>query len=253
MSFINKVVLVSGAGSGIGKAISLHFAKLSARLSLIDKDSENLKKTAVECERLSRAKVLITVADLREDEDVKKAVHNTKHSFGRIDIVINCAGIYKPGHILQPDLIEVFDEVMATNLRSVVCITNYVTSALTETKGCIINISSATCVLGAFKSIPYISSVAALNHFTASVALDLAAQGIRVNSISPGVVKTNIMKNAGFDEKVSDTFWNEVSSAPMIRIVKSEDIAELAAFLASDKARAMTGGIYSIDAGLALI
>lgn len=252
MSFINKVVLVTGAGSGIGETISYHFAKYAARLSLADKDANNLMKTAEECERLSKAKVLTTVADLRNDQDVLKVVQNTKNHYGRIDVVINCAGVYKPASILDPKLIEVFDDVMTTNLRSIVYLTNCVARELEETKGNIINISSAAFSLGGSRSVPYETSIAALDHFTTCVALDLAAKGIRVNSISPGVVKTNILDNAGVDKEKSEAFWNGATSAPLSRLVKTEDVAEFVVFLASDKAKAMTGCNYPIDAGLAI-
>ncbi|XP_075975608.1 putative oxidoreductase YxbG [Anticarsia gemmatalis] len=251
MSFINKVVLVTGAGSGIGEAIAIHFAKLSARLSLVDIDAENLRKTADVCEQISRVKVLTTVADLCKDNDVKQAVDDTVKEFGRIDVVISCAGIYKPGSVLDSDLIEVFDHVMATNLRSVVCLTNLTAPLLEETKGCIVNISSSTSIPCAIQSIPYSAAIAALNHFTTSIALDLSSKGVRVNSILPGIVKTNILQNSGMNDEETEEFYNKAST-PLKRILQCDEIAELAAFLASDKARAMTGGSYQIDAGLAL-
>lgn len=252
MSFLNKVVLVTGAGSGIGQAVSLQFAKYTARLSLVDKDEENLKKTGALCQKLIRAKVLTTVAELREEEDIKKAVANTKAEFGRIDIVVNCAGIYRPTSIFDSNLVELFDDVIATNLRSVVFLINCVANDLVETKGNIINITGEMRSLGAFKGIAYQTTIAALEHFTTSIALELAPKGVRVNSISPGVVKTNILDNAGVNSEESEAFWSKASSAPLNKLVKTEDIAEFVTFLASDKARAMTGSTYSIDAGLGL-
>lgn len=252
MSFLNKVVLVTGASSGIGQAVSLQFAKYKARLSLVDKDEVNLKKTGEQCQKLIRAKVLITVAELRQEDDIKKAIANTKAEFGRIDIVVNCAGIYRPTSIFDSNLIEQFDDVMATNLRSVVFLINSVVNDLAETKGNIINITGEMRALGAFKGIAYQTTIAALEHFTTSIALDLAPKGVRVNSISPGVVKTNILENAGVNPEESEAFWNTASSAPLNKLVKTEDVAEFVIFLASDKAKAMTGSTYSIDAGLGL-
>uniref|UniRef100_A0A2A4K9Z5 Ketoreductase domain-containing protein n=1 Tax=Heliothis virescens TaxID=7102 RepID=A0A2A4K9Z5_HELVI len=249
MSFINKVVLVTGASSGIGEAVCLHFAKLSARLCLVDKDAENLKKTAEDCEKLSRAKVLTTVADLRIDEQVHKAVENTKNQFGRIDVVINCAGIYKHASLFDANLIEIYDDIISSNLRSIVYMTNCVAEELVKSKGNIINISS---VSGVFQCALYKTAVAALNHFTASVASELASKGVRINSIAPGVVKTRILVNAGVDQEASEALWNDASAAPLKKLVKTEDVAELAAFLASDKAKAMTGCSYPVDAGLAI-
>lgn len=248
MSFINKVILVTGATSAIGEAVCVHFAKLSARLSLVAKDAVKLKQIAAECEKISRLKVLTTVTDLSTDDEVKKTIDNTKHEFGRLDIIINCTGVYKDVNILDTDLIKVFDDVLTANLRSVVSVINCATPMLTESKGSIINIS--TCVYGALNSVPYNTFVGALNHFTASVALELASAGIRVNSISPGV-KTNTL-DAVIDQGESEAF-SFGGSTPLGKNVKREDVVELVAYLASDKARAMTGGIYPVDGGLSVM
>ncbi|CAH0586895.1 unnamed protein product [Chrysodeixis includens] len=245
MSFINKVVLVTGANSAIGEAVCLHFAKFSARLSLVAKDPVKLKQVAAECEKISRLKVLTIASDLSTHEEAQKAIDSTKHEFGRLDIIINCTGIYKHVNILDADLIKVFDDVLTANLRSVVSVINCAAPMLTESKGSIINIS--TCVYGALNSVPYNTFVGALNHLTASVALDLAPTGIRVNSISPGV-KSNTL-DAVSDQGESEAF-SFADNTPLGKNVKSEDVVELVVYLASDKARSMTGGNYPVDAGL---
>lgn len=155
MSLINKVVVITGTASGIDQAITLHFAKLSARLYLIDNDGENLKKTAELCEKLSRTKVFAAVYDLRKDELVEKVVADTKKQFGRIDAVIDCVGIVKPSKILDPNAIDIYDVIIATNLRSVISMTNRVAPIFAESHGSLIYISSISAVLPTSETFAY--------------------------------------------------------------------------------------------------
>ncbi|XP_037296208.1 3-oxoacyl-[acyl-carrier-protein] reductase FabG-like [Manduca sexta] len=254
MTFLNKIVLVTGAGSGIGEAISINFAKLSARLYLIDKNGDGLKKTAEVCEKLSRTKVFTAVADLADDDLVEKVINNAKKEFGRIDVVVNCIGICKRTTILDPNIIQVYDEVMKNNLRSIVRITNCVAPILIESQGCLVNISSVSAVLTSKELIVYCTSKAALNHFSKCVALELAPKGVRVNCILSGPVATNILINAGSSKEDSDAAWKGAKElAPLKQLVKADEVAELAAFLTSDKAKGITGSIYSVDSGYGLI
>lgn len=253
MPFMNKVVLVTGAGSGIGEAIAKHFAKLSARLSLVDINKENLKKTAEACEKLSRTRVFTTVADLANDDHVKKFISNTAAEYGRIDVVINCVGIFGTKNILDSDLFDEFDRILNVNLRSIVCLTNAAASELAKTKGSIINISSTASTL-AGNSLAYNVSKSALCHFTRCIALDFAKKDVRVNLITPGVVKTNILVNAGYNEDEAEGIWNKAPSfSALNKTVKAEEIAEVAAYLASEKAAGITGVDYKVDSGMSLI
>ncbi|XP_053604301.1 3-oxoacyl-[acyl-carrier-protein] reductase FabG-like [Plodia interpunctella] len=252
MTFINKVVLVTGAGSGIGEAIAKHFAKLSARLSLVDVNSGNLKKTAEACEKLSRSKVFTTVTDLTNDEDIRSLIAKTAKEYGRIDIVINCAATIGTKTITDPDMIQEFDQILALNLRSVVSLTCAVAPELIKSKGSMINISSVTSSLPSI-SLGYSVSKAALCHFTRCMASDLANHGVRVNLITPSLVKTNIFCNAGVNEYDIEHIWNKAPSFSLLnRMVKAEEVAEVAAFLASDKAIGITGADYKIDCGMSL-
>ncbi|XP_072933724.1 uncharacterized protein [Epargyreus clarus] len=253
MNFTNKVVVVTGAASGIGEAIALSFAKLNASLSIIDLNEENLLKTKRECEELSKTKVLEVVADLKKDEDVKKTIELTLKEFGKIDVLVNCAGIAVSGGIEDSDIIEKFDKVMSINLRAMIVMTKEALPALIESKGCIINLSSVASTLTANNLLPYSISKAAVTKFTKSAAFDLGRKGVRVNCISPGSVKTNILINAGINKDDNDHHYdNTKEMAPLNKNIKAGEIAELAVYLASDKAESITGSDFVIDAGILL-
>ncbi|XP_045781004.1 uncharacterized oxidoreductase TM_0325-like [Maniola jurtina] len=251
MSFENKVVLITGAGSGIGEAIAVHFAKLSAKLSLLDINAENLEKAVEKCEELSKTKAIKIILDMTKDESVKQAVDKTIEEFGKIDVVVNCAGIVSISGILDGVFINDFDKVMTVNLRAYVVMTHYAAPALVKTKGCIINIASVYAKLVDKKIIPYTTSKAAVAHFTKNAALELAEKGVRVNSISPGFVETKIIVNSKCD---MDKFkLLERKSPPIEHVLKVEEIADLAGYLASDKAQSITGADFVIDSGSTLL
>ncbi|XP_034837550.1 uncharacterized protein [Maniola hyperantus] len=253
MSFINKVVIITGAGSGIGKANAIQFAKLSATLSLVDINADNLHKVAEECRNLSEVKVLEVVADLSKDVDVKQAVDNTIKEFGQIDVLVNCAGIFGDKGILDSDLLSVLDKVMSVNLRSTIAMIHYAAPALIESKGCVINTASVMARMVCKGAIPYNLSKAAVIYFTKHVAMDLADKGVRVNSISPGPVETNILLNSGKSQEENDgVFALYAKSVPLQHNIDANEIAEMAVYLASDKAKSITGSDFLIDSGLAL-
>ncbi|KPJ00060.1 PREDICTED: uncharacterized oxidoreductase TM_0325-like [Papilio xuthus] len=252
MNFNNKVVLVTGAGSGIGAAIAKGFSENSAKLSLIDINEENLDKTVEAC-KAKKVEVIKIIADLTKDEDVKRTIDSTVRKFDRIDIVVNCAGICGSGSILDPNLLQKFDETIAINLRTAIVVTNNVAPHLIESKGNLINISSICATLTTKYMVPYNVAKAGLTHFTKSAALELADYGVRVNCISPGYVKTPFMLNSGISDNYIDAALKACAHiVPLKRVLEPEEIAAMALFLASDKASGITGADYAVDGGLLL-
>ncbi|XP_028174599.1 uncharacterized protein LOC114363156 [Ostrinia furnacalis] len=253
MSFLNQVVLVTGAGSGLGEAIALHFAKLSARLSLVDVDSKSLNKSADNCEKVSKAKVFRITADLTKLEDVQNVVEITKKQYGKIDVVVNCAGICRSGGILDSGLMDSYDAIVSINLRAIVAMTSTVAPILAESKGNIVNISSVLGNIHAGNTLMYNTVKAGLSYFTKSAALELAPEGVRVNAVLPGSTRTNLLKNFGRSQAESDAFFKYCEKiTPLKRIVTPEEVASTVAFLASEKAAGITGVNYVMDAGLSL-
>ncbi|CAH0718456.1 unnamed protein product, partial [Brenthis ino] len=249
MIFTNKVVLISGAGSGFGEAIALHFANLSAKLSLIDINKDYLSIVADKCQQVAKTKVFYVATDVSDDDDLEKAINSTVQEFGRIDVLVNCAGIWKTNKITDLNLLDDFDNIMKVNLRAVVAAIHFATPALIESKGCIINISSVMSnLIGG--SIGYNVSKAAVTHLTKNVAAELAQYEIRVNSISPGPVETNIMVHGGMSRDESDKMFMDLKGSLILKSSLSmEDIAGVAAFLASDQAKCITGSEIVVDSG----
>ncbi|XP_072933748.1 3-oxoacyl-[acyl-carrier-protein] reductase FabG-like [Epargyreus clarus] len=253
MSFTNKVVLITGAATGLGAAIALGFAKLNATLCITDISEANLLKTKTECEGLSKETVLEVIADLRKDEDVARIVDSVLKAFGKIDVLVNCAGIVKAARLQDSDIIAKFDEIISVNLRAAIVMTRYALPALIASKGCIINISSVASRLITRNILPYNISKAGLLNFTKCAAFELAPHGVRVNCISPGAVKTNLWINAGATEEEHHTIWDTViEQTPLKKSIEGEEVAELTIYLASDKAASITGSDFVIDAGLLL-
>lgn len=249
MSFQDKVVLVTGGSSGIGAAIAIKFAEEGAKVAIVGRNQEKLNDVAKKC-----GNPLVIQADVTKDEDIKRIVNETVAKYGQIDVLVNNAGIVQIASIEAENAIEVFDKVMSTNLRSVVYLTSLAVPYLKKTKGNIINISSIAGIRVLSKEgFCYDTSKAGLDHFTRSVALELASSGVRVNVINPGPVKTDIMSNMGTPKEMEDVILKNMQGMTALgRISGPEEIAHLALFLASDKADAITGSSFVSDNGMLL-
>ncbi|XP_030040494.1 3-oxoacyl-[acyl-carrier-protein] reductase FabG [Manduca sexta] len=251
MCFHDKVVLITGASSGIGAACSLKFAKSSALLSLIGRNEENLTNTANKCEELSGLKPLIIVADITMDEDVQRIVSETINRYGQIDVLINNAGVSSIEGIQKE--MDAYDHIMATNARGTYHLTNEVIPYLIKTKGNIINISSILSMKPLPIMTAYCMSKAAIDMATKCLALKLGSTGVRVNAVNPGPVKTDMFKRSGLTEEgITQMLAAVEMNAPLKKITQVENVAELVKFLASDKANCVTGCCYVIDCGISL-
>lgn len=245
MNFENKVVLITGASSGIGAATAILFSSNGANVVLVGRDEIKLDEVAVKCDNF-----YIIKADISKDEEAKKIVEETINKFGKIDILVNNAGIVKNTSIFNEDITEVYDEIMKINLRAVINVTKAAVPHLIATKGNIVNISSiAGSAITSPALIIYCVSKAGLDQLTRAMAIELASHGVRVNIISPGPVRTDILKNAGVT-----TSWENIGEAETLlkRVSEPEEIAELVLFLASDKAKGITGSNLINDNGAIL-
>ncbi|KAJ8711496.1 hypothetical protein PYW07_008738 [Mythimna separata] len=249
--FANKVVIVTGSSGGIGAATVELFAKEGASVAIVGRNEEKLKEVAKRCEQHG-ASTLIIKADVSKEEEAKTIVQKTIDKFGKLDVLVNNAGILRFGNILQPNFLQNYDEVMNTNMRPVILITNLAIPHLIETKGNIVNMSS---VLSASAKIPgtmsYSISKAAMDQFTRFVAVELAPSGVRVNSVNPGPVITDIAATAG----LSPEELQSINPAAMTLFGRSsvvDEIREVVLYLASDKAKSVTGSCYVIDNGFLL-
>lgn len=254
MSLANKVAIVTGASSGIGAAIAVKLTEDGASVAIVGRNENKLNNVFDACAERG-VKPLIIVADVSKEEDAKKIISDTLNYFGHINILINNAGIGNSASILDENAMEVYDKVLSTNLRSAVYLTHLAARYLIETKGNIVNISSIAALNVISKnSFSYSTSKAGLDHFTRCVALELASKGVRVNSVNPGPVKTDIIENTGVNEAISARIWSSIEShTALARIGDAEEIADLVAFLVSDKARSITGSTFVSDNGSSLL
>lgn len=249
MDFNDKVVLITGASSGIGAATAIYLSKLSAKLALVGRNEKNLKRIALYCEKSKGIKPIAITADLTSDVDAERVVNETIEHFGTLNVLLNNAGIIAMGGIKNSTM-DSYDKVMATNMRSVYQITMLAVPHLIKSKGCIVNTSCIASTKPSTMALAYNTSKAALDQFTKCVALELAADGVRVNSVNPGFVKTNLLKDIGLNEEQLVHFGqNVVGNMPLKRPVEADDVASLIAFLASDKARSITGTHHVVDGG----
>ncbi|XP_047028566.1 3-oxoacyl-[acyl-carrier-protein] reductase FabG-like [Helicoverpa zea] len=244
MSFANKVVIITGASSGIGAATAILFSQEGANVVLVGRNEIKLASVARKCEN-----PLIIKADVTDMDDAKRMIAETIDTHGKIDVLVNNAGIVRYESILDENVLETFDALIDTNLRALFNITRLAVPYLIETKGNIVNISSiAGKIVPDSRLVAYGISKAGVDNFTKGLALELSKYGVRVNAISPGPVKTDILENAG-----DETPWECFTPAmPLGKVGEPDDIGHLVLFLASDKAGSITGVDYVCDNGVML-
>jgi NAD(P)-dependent dehydrogenase (short-subunit alcohol dehydrogenase family) len=245
--FTGKVALITGASSGIGAATAKLFSRLGATLALSGRNLENLEKVAKECEG-EKPPILIK-ADLGIEEDTKLILEKTISELGRIDILVNNAGVLEMGTIENSSL-EQYDRVMNVNLRAVYHLTMLAVPHLVKTQGNIVNISSVNGIRSFPGVLAYNISKAGLDQFTRCVALELAPKGVRVNSVNPGVIVTELQKRGGLtDEAYANFLERSKETHALGRPGNVDEVAKAILFLASDDASFTTGCNFPVDGG----
>lgn len=248
MSFTGKVVIVTGASSGIGAATAKYFAKQSASLVLVGRNDEQLQKVVDACNK-STENVLKIIADICIEEDAERIIRETIAKFSKLDVLINSAGIIGSGSIENTSL-EHYDRIMNVNVRALFRLTQLAVPHLIQTKGNIVNLSSV-CGIRSFPNVlAYNMSKSAVDQFTNCVALELADRGVRVNSVCPGVIKTELHKRGGMDEAAYERFLEHCKQTHALgRAGNVDEVAAAIAFLASDAASFITGVQLPVDGG----
>ncbi|CAG2174482.1 unnamed protein product [Oppiella nova] len=244
--FTGKVVLITGSGGGIGAVTAVEFARLGAQVVVTDRRRDRVSVVAKQCAEASPtgAKALEVVADVTDDDDY------TIKTFKKLDILVNNAGRGISQKIGDADILDKYELLMNTNLRSVVRLTHLCVEHLEKTKGNIVNVSSIT----AFKPkwLSYSISKAALDMFTKCVALELGPKGIRANVVNPGSVKTEFLEiSLNVNKAKSDELLEGIAmKCPMGRVGEPMDVTKAVLYLTSDDASFVTGSNFVVDGGL---
>jgi len=249
--FANKVVLVTGATSGIGRAVTFRFAESKASVVALGRKVEALRKVESVVEKAGGHALAIT-ADVTNETEMQRAIDSAIARFGRLDVLVNAAGHISNGSIENTSL-DAWDAMMNVNLRAVFHLMQLATPHLVKTKGSIVNVSSVTGLRSFPGVLAYCVSKAGVDQLTRCAALELAPKGVRVNAVNPGVVVTEIHRRGGMGEADYEQFLERSKTThPLGRVGDPREIAELVFFLASEKASWITGATYSIDGGRAL-
>ena len=244
-----KVAIVTGGARGIGQAVARRFLVEGARVVLADVDDEAADAAAAELKPLGE--VVAVACDVGERLDIRNLIAETIDAFGRIDVLVNNAGIVFGASFLELEE-EDFDRVLRVNLKGSFLVAQAAARQMVEQieaggpPGAIVNMSSINAVLALPDQVPYSISKGGINQLTKVAALALAPYGIRVNAVGPGSVMTEMLEKVVDEDDARDGI---LSRTPLGRIGAPAEIAAVVAFLASDQASYMTGQTVYADGG----
>lgn len=246
-NFAKKIVFITGASSGIGKATALAFVKNGASVALVDQDIDRGMKVADQIEK-EGGKAIFIKCDVSKDLEVKNAIEKTINHYGRLDYAFNNAGIEGQAALLPNTTEENWDQVLNINLKGPwLCMKYQIPQMLKQGMGSIVNCSSIAGIVGFSTSSAYVASKHGLIGLTKTAALEYTKSNIRVNAVCPGIIETPmIARYTHGDSKIQQQL---ASSEPIGRIGRPEEIAEAVLWLSSDRASFVTGHSLVVDGG----
>lgn len=247
MNLTGKTALITGAGRGIGKAIAFKLAELGANIVINDiSASDDADKTTEELVKAGTDAVCFK-GDVRNYEEVEKIIKKTLDKFGKIDILINNAGITRDGLLMRMSE-EDWDSVLDINLKGAFNMIKAASRPMMKARGgAIVNMASVVGVMGNAGQANYSASKAGLIGLTKTVAKELSSRGIRCNAVAPGFI------SSAMTDKLTDDVKAEYFKAiPLGRFGEAADVADVVAFLSSDMAKYVTGQVIHVDGGLVM-
>lgn len=243
--FEGSVALITGAGSGIGRAVTRRLCEEGAAVLAIDIDNVGLAET----ERLVEGKVAVRQADVGDPDACIGAVDACLDVFGRLDVLGNVAGIYRPAHTTAMSRDE-YRLVMSVNLDGPFFLCQAAIPHLLETSGNIVNIASNSGIQGVPYSAAYAASKGGIIQLTRSLAVEYIKTPLRVNAIAPAGTNTGLVANVSFPADIDPEL--AIRMAGHRGMAEPDEVAALFGFLASEEARSVTGAVYTIDNGLTI-
>ncbi len=241
LRFADKVVLVTGAAAGIGEATARRFADEGASVVLAD---WSLDKAQVVASELHSGKALAVHVDVSILKSVQQMIDATLQRFGRLDVLVNNAGVHIPGTVLDATEAD-WRKISSVNIDGVIFCSKLALPYLVESKGCIVNTASVSGLGGDWGAAFYCASKGAVVNFTRALALDHGAQGVRVNSVCPSLTRTAMTWD--WDQSVRDKFYERI---PLQREALPSEVAAVIAFLASADASFINGVNLPVDGGV---
>ncbi len=245
MQFENKVVLITGGNRGIGLAAAIDFAAEGGKIAIAARNNETGIKSA------SDLNGIFIQTDVSKEAHCRNAVAETVAKYGRLDILVNCAGIIYRNRNVENTSLDEWNRTFDTNVKGTFLMTKYAIPELRKTKGSVVNLSSYVGLVGFKGASAYAASKAAIVNFTRSAALDYASEGVRINCVCPGSVATDMIEQAWIqhgDYEEAKRLWE--SKHPIGRIASPEEISKAILFLAGNGASFITGAALPVDGGL---
>jgi len=254
MRLQGKVALITGSGSGIGKATSLLFAQHGAKICVADINLKRAEETASEI-RAKGGEAICVEADVTNAEHIQRMIHETINKFHKIDILFNNAGMSSPLFPIE-ELDEAhWDKIMAVNVKSIFLACKYAVPIMKKQGGgVIINTGSIIAVRPRPRQSAYLASKAAVVNLTKGIALEVAPYRIRVNCINPVAAETPLLEKILRDSTSQEADYQKekekyIASVPIGRLATADDVAYAALYLASDESSMLTGACINVDGG----
>ncbi|SDL07207.1 NAD(P)-dependent dehydrogenase, short-chain alcohol dehydrogenase family [Salinimicrobium catena] len=243
-----KVAIVTGGATGIGEAISKLFAREGAKVLVVGMPQDPVKDVINEIKK-EKGVAIGYSADISSEDDAKGAVEAAVKNWGRLDILINNAGVYPEVNSLESYSVEAFDNLLKNNIRTAFLMTKYALPELKKTRGCIVSAGSEAGKIGLANVTPYGGTKGFMHAFMKGVAVEQAKNGIRANCVAPGPIDTawTHKETSGINKTMEKQL---IQATPLGRRGTPEEIANVYLFLASDEASYVTGAVYSADGGV---
>jgi len=246
MRFQGAVVLITGGTRGIGLQVARGFAAEGGLVTVVGRDSGTGKEAVRAVDGIS-----FIQCDVRRAEDCKRAIADVLRTHGRLDVLVNNAGVIYRNRTVDQTTEEEWDTTFEVNVRGAFLMSKYAIQTLREAKGNIVNVSSYVGLVGFAGAAAYAASKAALVNLTRTMALDHAGEGVRINCVCPGSVDTEMIRDAWRsygDVAEAEQLWN--AKHPLGRIAKPDEVSRAILFMASSEASFITGAALPVDGGI---